>query len=224
MSIHDGHRKRIKERYLQDGIDSFADHEVLELLLAYAIPRCDTSETAHNLINELGSLHAVLDAPINSLKKINGMGENSALLLSLISSINKRYELSKLGKHPVLNTTIKQANFCQALQCRNILETTYMVCLNAKKKHLADFKLDEGDIENVPIYISKIIQKAIGTNAASILFTHNHPGGEPVPSKSDIRTTFQIIQALRTVDLKLEDHIIIGDNGAWVSLRESKCI
>lgn len=224
MSIHDGHRQRIKERYLQDGIDSFADHEVLELLLSYAIPRCDTSEIAHNLINEFGSLHAVLDAPITSLKKIDGMGENSAILLSLMNNIHKRYELSKLGKHPILNSTDKQAKFCQALECNNRLETTYMICLNAKKKHLADYKLDEGNIENVPIYMSKIIQKALGTNAASILFTHNHPGGDPTPSENDIRATFQIIQALRTVDLKLEDHIIIGDNGTWVSLRESGCI
>jgi len=224
MNEHEGRRERLRERYYSEGLDNFAEHEVLELLLTFAIPRRDTNVLAHTLIEQMGSFFGVFESDRLHLQLVDGVGEHAALLINLVRDIGRRYLLSKFGERPILNTVELQAGYCKALQYRNFMETTYMICLSARKKVIATHKLDEGTWNNVPVYLNKIIQKSMAANTASVLFTHNHPGGDPMPSEDDILVTYQIIQALRTVDLKFEDHIIVGDSEQWVSLRESKCI
>ena len=221
-NIHAGHRKRLREKYINHGLDCFADHEVLELLLTYVIPRKDTNALAHHLIDEAGGFREVFNGEKTVFDKVNGASENARVFLQLVRDVGILYRVKKFDeKKNVLNTSAMRGNYCKFLQEENRVETLYMVCLSASYKALCVVKLAEGDIDNVPIYIKRIINKALEVKAKSVLLTHNHPGGVPMPTDEDVRATFEVIQALRAIDVDFCDHIIVGDNGDWVSFKES---
>ena len=219
MSIHDGHRERLKNRFRTEGLDAFDEHNVLELLLFYAIPRSDTNPTAHELLDTFGSLSAVLDAPLDALMKTKGVGENAATLLKLIPALARRYEIDK-NNIACLSSTSLVGEYLLSRYVGKTQEVAYLICLDGKYKPLCCVAISEGIVNTVSINARRVIELALKYNAVGVVLAHNHPGGIALPSNDDISTTFLIRDALRTINVKLLDHIIVAD-GDYVSMADS---
>lgn len=212
MSIHKDHRARMKARFAKDGLDAFDEHQVLELLLFYCIPRRDTNEIAHNLINRFGSLSAVLDAPQKELEKVEGMGRNSALFLCLLKDLQRYYAIQKSKKEEILKDIEQCGRYLTAHFQGKKNECVYLLCLDAKCKVISCCELEEGNVNAASISIRKIVDMALTKKATSVVLAHNHPSGIALPSAEDIATTKRVAQALQLVDVVLIDHIVVADD------------
>ena len=221
MSKHDGHRQRLRERFMAEGLDNFTQEQVLELLLFYAIPQRDTNVIAHNLINRFGSLSQVIDAPVKELMKVPGIGESAAVLLHLISETSRYYQINRMMHEKVLNTMEKCAQYLIPHFVGRRNETVFLLCLDAKCKLLCCREISEGTVNAAGVSVRKVVEAALAVNATSVIMAHNHPSGVAVPSAEDVLTTQRIAEALRTVDIILADHIIVSDDD-YVSIRQSK--
>ena len=220
MGIHDEHRKRMKQKFTDNGMDSFADHEVLELLLYYAIARRDVNPIAHELINRFGSLSAVFDAPIKDLQAVEGIGEHSATLIKMLPEIARRYLISRSSAENVLDSPEKAGNYVRSFFYSMQKECVYIVCLDAKSKVITTKCITKGDVNSVPLTPRQVVEFALANHANSIIIAHNHPNGFALPSVSDKNTTRKIQEALKTVDIEVLDHIIVADDD-YVSLAQS---
>lgn len=208
---HKGHRARMKERYAScQGLEGFADHEVLELLLYYAIPQKDINKLCHDLIKRYGSLSAVFEAPLEDLVKVKGVGMNTAMLISMILPVYKRYALDK-AKHKVNLSNFERSSFyAKSLFCGERYEVFYMICVDAKCRLIRTVRLNQGTIDETPIYPRLVVEHALNCKAHGVILAHNHPSGDPYPSDSDITTTQLIINALSGLDIQVLDHIIVA--------------
>lgn len=220
MSMHDGHRKRLRQRFLEEGLDHFTDVQVLELLLFYCIARQDTNPIAHRLLEHFGSLPRVLEAPVAELCKVEGVGENTAIFLRLVTQTGSFYLKDRAAKTKVLPTLESCAQFLQPYFYGQNVETVYLLCLDAKCKLLCCKKMSQGNVNSTEISIRKIVETALSANASSVLLAHNHPGGIAIPSYADIRTTLNVASALQAVDVHFIDHLVICDDD-YVSLMQS---
>lgn len=214
-NIHKGHRQRVKNRYLAEGLDHFQDHEVLELLLFYCIPMKDTNELAHTLIKEFGSLSAVFDADPKDLCSKGGLTENSAILLSLIPSLSRRYNHGKFKDKPQLNSSSKAGEYAVSLFTGRLYEVFYVICLDSQNRVNHATLLHEGTINEAPVYPRLIVETALRHQANSIMVAHNHPGGSMQPSKADIEVTKRIKVAAEAISIKLLDHIVVAGEGYY---------
>ena len=221
MSKHDGHRQRLRERFMAEGLDNFTQEQVLELLLFYGIPRIDTNEIAHDLIAHFGSLSQALDAPVKELMKVPGIGESASVLLHLISETSRYYQINRMMHEKVLNTMEKCAQYLIPHFVGRRNETVFLLCLDAKCKLLCCREISEGTVNAAGVSVRKVVEAALAVNATSVIMAHNHPSGVAVPSAEDVLTTQRIAEALRTVDIILADHIIVSDDD-YVSIRQSK--
>ena len=213
-----GHRNRVRERYLNTGLDTFQDYEALELLLFYAIPRKDTKSTAKNLISRFGSLPAVLDATLEELTEA-GLSPNAAILLKLVPDMNRYYVVKTDGAGQKVHSTSDAGRILCAMFRHEQTESVRLLCLNAGGKVLKLALLNEGDINAVHFSVRKIVETALSAKAVSVILAHNHPGGTLTPSREDLDATNSAKAALSTVGIQLLDHLIIsGDN--YCSLRE----
>ena len=219
MGIHDGHREKVRARFLTAGLDAFADHEALELLLYYAIPRRDTNPIAHSLMERYGSLSAVLEAPVEDLRKVEGVGESAAILLRLVPQLSRRARLADV-QETVLNSTERAGTYLLELFSGLSREVLYQLCLDQKGKLMACKRLSEGSANNTDLNIRLLMENAILTSASAVILSHNHPSGIALPSRDDINTTEQARTALETIGVKLADHIIVAD-GDFVSMADS---
>ena len=216
-SIHKGHRERIKTRFLEEGLDNFTDIQVLELLLFYAIPRRDTNPIAHALLNRFGSLSQVLEAPVEELKKVDGIGQEAAVFLQLITAAGRYYLVDKNMQSKVLKTVDQCGQYLMPFFFGRQVETVFLLCLDAKCKVLCCREIGEGSVNSAGISIRKIVETALGANATAVVLAHNHPSGIAIPSGEDIQTTYRIAEALRAVEVHLVDHIVVAD-GDYVSM------
>ena len=220
MATHDGHRQRLKKRFLEEGLDNFNEINVLELLLFYAIPRKDTNEIAHNLLDKFGGLEGVLDANASDLVKTAGISDNSAVFLSLISAVSRFYQEKKTE----LDGPMDQPDrYCAVFRPKFIgrrNEMVYVLCLDAKYKMICCRLVGEGRINSANISVRKIAEIALSVNATAIVLAHNHPSGFAVPSNEDIVATRHAAQVLQAMDIVLLDHVIAADNEV-VSMRSS---
>ena len=213
-----GHRNRVRERYLNTGLDTFQDYEALELLLFYAIPRKDTKSTAKNLISRFGSLPAVLDATLEELTEA-GLSPNAAILLKLVPDMNRYYAVKTDGAGQKVHSTSDAGRILCAMFRHEQTESVRLLCLNAGGKVLKLALLNEGDINAVHFSVRKIVETALSAKAVSVILAHNHPGGTLTPSREDLDATNSAKAALSTVDIQLLDHLIISGDG-YCSLRE----
>ncbi len=220
MGIHDEHRKRMKQKFIDNGMDSFADHEVLELLLYYAISRRDVNPIAHNLINRFGSLSAVFDAPLDALQEVEGVGEHTAIMIKMLPQIARRYMISRSSTENVLDSTEKAGKYVQAFFYSMRKECVYLICLDAKNKVITSKCISKGDVSTVPLSPRQVAEFALANHATSIILAHNHPNGFAIPSGSDQISTLKIQDALHAVDIHLLDHIIVADDD-FVSMADS---
>lgn len=220
MSIHSGHRQRLKERFLKEGLDNFNELQVLELLLFYCIPRQDTNPTAHALLERFGSLAQVLEAPSSELMKVPGIGEATATFLPLMASLCRYYLVHRTASNVILNTIEQCGNYLLPFFCGRRNEVVYLLCLDAKCKVLSCKEVGEGSVNSASVPIRRIVEMALADNATSVVLAHNHPSGMAVPSGEDQLTTRRLALSLSTVDIELVDHLVIADDD-FVSLRQS---
>ena len=221
MGIHDGHREKMRRRFLSGGLEQFADHEALELLLYYAILRRDTNPIAHALMDRYGSLSAVLAAPVEDLQKVEGIGESAAILLKLVPRLCAKARLADADRQElVLNTASRAGAYLLERFYGEQNEVIYQLCLDRKGKLLACKKLEEGNIASAALDVRKLVENAILNSASSVVLAHNHPSGIASPSGEDYAATDRARAALETIGVSLADHIIVAD-GDFVSLAES---
>jgi DNA repair protein RadC len=208
--MHEGHRQRIRRRVIEGGLDSFEPHQILELLLFYSIPRKDTNEIAHKLIDRFGSLSGVFEADIPELCKIKGISENSAVLLSVIPSLARIYSKDRWGDKPELDSSSKAGKYTINLFTGKNYECFYLIALDAQKRVQYAAQVHEGTINEAPIYPRLLVETALRHQANSVLIAHNHPGGSLKPSSADLEATKRIINALNAIDISVVDHIIVA--------------
>ena len=212
MGVHEGHRARLKERYLEQGLKGFNDLNALELLLFYAIPRRDTNELAHALLDRFGTLEDVLGATVKELQTVPGVGEHAAVLLSLIRETARRCELNRTrGITSIQSTADAGAYLLPRLRYEQD-EKLLLLCLDSQKRVLDCTEVASGAINEIKISIRKIVETAVNCRASSVILAHNHPDGSARPSKEDELTTRSIVNALKLVEIPVEDHIVVAGN------------
>lgn len=220
MGVHDGHREKMRQRYLKHGLDNFAEHEALELLLYYAIPRRDTNPIAHALMERYGSLSAVLSAPAEDLMQVEGIGESGAILLRLAPQLCAKARLADAERETVLSSVDRLGAYLLSRFSDEANEIVYQLCLDRKGKLLACKRLNEGGVSGADLDVRRVVENAILSRASAVVLAHNHPSGVALPSGEDVAATVRAGEALATIGVELADHIIVAD-GDFVSLRES---
>ena len=219
MGLHDGHRQRLLQRFLREGLDGFDEHNILELLLFYAIPRKDTNELAHRLMDDFGSLAGVLDASAQELRLVEGIGENAAAFLKLLPELTRVY-YSQKQQELCLDSSEKAGRFLLPRFIGRQEETVLLTCLDGKCRVLSCTVLHKGSLNSSEVNVRKLLSSALKYNAAAVILAHNHPGGVALPSPEDLSTTARIKTALEAADIRLLDHIIVADHD-YVSLADS---
>ena len=220
MGLHDGHRNRLKNRFLNEGLTNFEDHNVLELLLFYSIPRSDTNGIAHELLNKFGSLHGVFEAGMEDLMSINGISRHSAVLIKMIPELFVVYGRDKVRDIQKINSSDDAKQFFIPRFYGKVREEVQLVLLDDKMNIIKWVKIYEGSVNSANVPIRKIVEIAIENRATNVIIAHNHPTGLILPSKDDLRATAKVREALALVDIKLLDHVIVSDNEA-ASLKDS---
>lgn len=220
MSIHDGHRQRLKELFRKEGLDNFYDYQALELLLYYCIPRKDTNPMAHALLDRFGTLAQVLEAPVEELMQVEGIGENAATFLHLVTEIGRYYLVNRAEQVKVLPTLEDCARYLIPRFYGRRNEVVFLLCLDAKCKVLCCKELGEGVVNSTHISVRKIMETALAVNATTVVLAHNHPSGVAIPSADDVQTTKRIAAALSAVDIHLADHIVVAEDD-YVSMVQS---
>lgn len=211
MSEHEGHRKRLRERFLNAGLDALAEHEVLELLLTYALPRRDTKPVAKALIARFGDLRGVLQAAPAELTEVEGISENAAVFLCMLNPVQRLCQKQALAGGRTLNTVSQVKSYCQSLFSSDTEEKLYLICLDPRLKVKACTLIATGTVNGIMMSPRQIAEEAVRQRATGVILTHNHPSGNPVPSGEDIQFTCLVRQALNALEIRLYDHIVVGD-------------
>ncbi|MBW2036402.1 MAG: DNA repair protein RadC [Deltaproteobacteria bacterium] len=208
-SHHHGHRQRLRDRFLKAGFDGFAPHEVVELLLTLAIPRRDVKPQAKALLEEFGSLANILDAPIEELEKVPGVGRTAAVALKVIKEATALYlqeRMKQTGRPVTKRELIEMWTMRLSGLKHEVFEVAFLDMGNQLMKVM---RLNEGTVDRVAVYPRRIVEEALRIGAASIVLAHNHPGGDPDLSPSDQKLTEVIRQACKLVDIEVLEHIVI---------------
>lgn len=209
-NVHEGHRSRVKERYLMEGLDAFSDHEIIELLLFYCIPKRDTNELAHRMIREFGTLHDLVEADPRDIARRCNISLNTALLISLAAPLSRRYLKQKWGHRPVINSSAKAGDYAVTLFAGRIYECFFVICLDSQNHVNHAALVHEGTINEAPVYPRIIVETALRHKANSIIISHNHPGGSLRASNADIDVTRKICHAMKPIGIHVVDHIIVA--------------
>lgn len=219
---HTAHRQRLRARFRNEGLDSFEDHNVLELLLFFGIPQKDVNDEAHNLINQFGSLSDVFDAKYDDLLKVKGIGENAATLIKLMPELFRKYEVDKLNSNAVmLNSAELVAKYTSKYFKGLTEERLYLLCLDSNCRLLTCNEISSGTVSSTPIKNRLIAEYAYASNAANIVLVHNHPSGIVAPSKQDVDVTIRLVETMKIIGLRLNDHVIVGFEDDYFSFKKS---
>ena len=213
-----GHRDRLRARYREHGDAALADYEILEMLLFRLIPRKDTKPIAKALINRFGTLAGVFGAPIGLLQEVDGIGEAVALDLKLISTIGHRTLKSELRQKHLLSSWSAVIDYCHAAMAYETKEQFRILFLDKRNALIADEVQQTGTIDHTPVYPREVVKRALELSATAIILVHNHPSGDPTPSRADIDMTKLIVETAKPLGIAVHDHIIIGKDG-HVSLK-----
>ena len=214
----EGHRQRLRARLLTTGPDSVADHELLELVLFLALPRRDTKPIARALLARFGSFANAITAPLPQLVAVEGMGEAAAAALKTVQAAALRLVRSEVQGRPVLDHWDALMGYLNAQLARERVEQFRVLFLDTKNVLLADEAQGRGTVDHTPVYPREVAKRALELHASALILVHNHPSGDPAPSKQDIAMTAEVGRALATIGVVLHDHVIVG-NGRWISFR-----
>lgn len=223
-NIHKGHRERLRERFLQEGPDGFADHEILEMLLYGIIPRGDTNPTAHMLLQEFGSLSSLIEADPGEIMKTSGVGKGTAVFFSLIHELMRRFEQEKLEQKTSLTSSARAAEYCCALLAHCTTERFYVICLDSRRRVIHTTKIAEGSVVEALVQPRMVMEAALRYRAAGVVFCHNHPGGNARPSFADLDLTSNLRELLNLVNIQTVDHIIAAENNQYYSFSEHEML
>lgn len=219
---HEGHRLRLKERYLRSGIDSFEAHQVLELLLFYSVARRDTNDLAHELIARFGSISNVFDAPIGELIKIKGISEHSATLIKLIPDLARVYLDDKNRTDDIFENREAVIKYFQPKFIGVLNEIVAALFIDNRGKFIEFAVIAEGTVNTAEVNLREIMKHCMVNNATGVFLAHNHPRGVPMPSVEDVSATKIVHDALAGVGVELIDHFVFGEDGTCVSALQSK--
>ena len=217
-SSTEGHRSRMRDRLITGGADSLTDHDLLEMVLFLAVPRSDTKPVARRLLARFGSFGNVISAALPELVAVEGLGQAAAVSLKLVQAAALRLVRAELGDRPVLANWDALMAYLTAAMARERVEQVRILFLDARNRLLGDEIANRGTVNHAPVYPREVVRRALELHAAAIIIAHNHPSGDPTPSRDDIAMTRQIVEAAAALSIAVHDHVIIG-NGTWLSFR-----
>ena len=218
-----GHWKRLRQRFERGGAEAFLDYELLELLLTFAITNGDLKQRSKDLISRFRGLRGVLDAEPGELKKIDGIGEKSAILIHLVKVLMLAYLEEQMQKRDVLSSPQAVLDFART-KLAGLPHEAFMVIYLDVKNHVLDQEvLHEGTVDRAIVYPRRVLESAIKHNAVGLILSHNHPSGDPAPSQEDKQLTRSVIEAARTIEIRVLDHVIVGRNG-YFSFQENRLL
>ncbi|MEX3009186.1 DNA repair protein RadC [Hoeflea sp. TYP-13] len=210
---HHGHRERLRERFQNAGPEALADYELLELLLFRLIPRRDTKPIAKALLDRFGSISEIMGAPVNLLCEVQGIGETVAGDIKVIAALTQRMLRTDIINRPVLASWSAVVEYCKTAMAYERREQFRILFLDKKNTLIADEVQQSGTVDHTPVYPREVVRRALELSATAIILVHNHPSGDPTPSRADVEMTHKIIEAASPLDIAVHDHIIIGRAG-----------
>lgn len=216
---HKGHRQRLKNQFLENGIGAFEDHQVLELLLFYAMPQCDTNVYAHNLINRFGDFASVFSASYEDLKTVPGIGDNAATLIKLVPQLCVKLNADK-SVGTVLNTAEKIVEFFQTQFLGVECEQIKLACFDDNLKLLDICLISSGDNGTVRFDTRKVAKELLRTNCSQVIVAHNHPRGTARPSAEDMLTTRSIVEIIKKLGVTVVEHLVVANDGVFFILED----
>lgn len=208
-----GHRARLRQRLFEGGPDALLDHELVEYLLALALPRRDTKPLAKKLLAEFGGFGALLSADAEAIARVGDISEGAAAALKIAQAAALRLLQSEVRARPILGSWQALLDYLHADMAHNPVERVRVLFLNAKNMLIRDEAMSEGSVDEAAVYIREVMRRALDYHATALILVHNHPSGDPSPSQQDIRLTRDIIEAGRHLRIAVHDHVIIGASG-----------
>jgi DNA repair protein RadC len=220
---HFGHRQRLRDRFRQGGAEAMPDYELMEMILFRAIPRRDTKPLAKAIIERFGSFAEAINAAEERLAEIPGLGDAAITEIKLVRAAALRLMRGELRQRPLFSSGEKVLQYCRAAMAYEMREEFRILFLDNRNRLIADEVQGRGTVNHTPVYVREVIKRALELSASSIILVHNHPSGDPTPSRADIDMTKQIIEAAKKLDISVHDHLIIGRDG-HISLRAAELV
>lgn len=211
--LYTGHRERLRARFRDGGADALPDYELLEMVLFRAIPRRDTKDLAKRLLARFGSFAEVVSAPEGRLKEVSGVGDAVVTEIKLIRAAALRLMRSEVSSAPVMSSWDQVLSYLRAVQGYEQREQFRILFLDKKNKLIADEVQGQGTVDHTPVYVREVVKRALELSASAIILVHNHPSGDPTPSRADIDMTRMIVEAGKPLGVTVHDHVIVGRNG-----------
>jgi DNA repair protein RadC len=208
-----GHRDRLRQRFRDSGGDALPDYELLELILFRALPRRDTKPLAKELIAKFGSFPEVVNAPGERIAEVSGVGDSVITEMKLIRSAALRLMKGQVMDRPVLGSWSAVLSYCRAAMGFETKEQFRILFLDKRNRIIADEVQQEGTVDHTPVYVREVVKRALELSATAIILVHNHPSGDPTPSRADIEMTLQIVESAKNLGITVHDHIIVGKEG-----------
>ncbi|MCC7251216.1 DNA repair protein RadC [Hyphomicrobium sp.] len=221
--LYTGHRQRLRERFRKAGAEALPDYELLEMVLFRAIPRRDTKDLAKRLLARFGSFAEVVNAPDTRLREITGVGDAVVTEIKLIRAAALRLMQGEITSGPLLSSWNQVLDYLRAAQGFAHREQFRILFLDKKNRLIADEVQGEGTVDHTPVYVREVVKRALELSATAIILVHNHPSGDPTPSRADIDMTRMIVDAGRPLGVTVHDHIIVG-RGGHASFRAMRLI
>jgi DNA repair protein RadC len=218
-----GHRERLRERFREAGSDAVSDYELLELLLFRALPRRDIKPLAKSLLEMFGSFAEVITAPPSRLEEVKGLGDAGITELKIVQAAASRLLRGQVRKRPVLSSWSTVLDYCRSAQAFSDREEFRVLFLDKRNQLIADELQQVGTVDHTPVYPREVVKRALELSATAMILVHNHPSGDPTPSRADIQMTQQIIAVAQPLGIGVHDHIIVGKDG-HASLKGMKLI
>jgi DNA repair protein RadC len=208
-----GHRQRLRDRFQNGGAQAVPDYELLEMILFRAFPRIDTKPIAKRLIAAFGSFADVVSAPAERLKEVEGIGDRAVAELKLIKAAAERLTRGQIKARPALSSWNSVLDYLRLAQGFEAREQFRILFLDKKNHLIADEVQGQGTVDHTPVYVREVVKRALELSASAIILVHNHPSGDPSPSRADIDMTKLIIEAARPLGIAIHDHVIVGRDG-----------
>ena len=210
-----GHRQRLREKFLKNGLDGFLDYEIIELLLTLGTPRKDCKQSAKDALKKFGSLKAVLEAEPAELKEIKGIGDNNVFGLKIAQSVSRRYLADRIIDKDFIRSADEVIDYLKHNLRDKSREVFLVIYLNGRNQILKMEELFQGTLTTSAVYPREVVKRALVNDAAALVFVHNHPSGNPNPSQDDLIITKKLKEAAQAIDVSVHDHLIIAGNDVY---------
>ena len=208
-----GHRQRLRQRFLGAGSEALSDYEVLELILFRAIPQRDVKPLAKSLIAEFGSFAEAIAAPVERLKEIEGLGEAAVAELKIVQAAATRLLRGQMRERPALSSWSSVLDYCRGAMAFAEREQFRILFLDKRNRLIADEEHQTGTVDHTPVYPREVVKRALELSATAVILVHNHPSGDPTPSRADIEMTKAIVEVAHPLGIAVHDHLIVGKDG-----------